>query len=167
MMKADGIVAFYSQSDDQLKARGAIYDEWDEWYEGALIFEKGVVRAVRKNDGAHPVWITGANVPSVPFNIIEDGKVRSKGIVLYANDLGAIQEKDAPKECPRCGNLYVGFPALSRRYNIDICPECGLDEAARDMTKKNPLAPDEWFRNPIEIVLAWERIIPPSKEEEE
>ncbi len=35
--------------------------------------------------------------------------------------------------CPRCGKIYVQFPALSRRDNETlICPECGTAEAFED-----------------------------------
>ena len=32
--------------------------------------------------------------------------------------------------CPRCGLLYAGQPALSRKDNLTmICPDCGTREA--------------------------------------
>lgn len=32
--------------------------------------------------------------------------------------------------CPRCGNAYVGVPALSRTDNVTlICPDCETREA--------------------------------------
>ena len=71
----------------------------------------------------------------------------------------------APRECPRCGNRYEGYPALSRRFVVDICPECGADEAFRDATGMDPLAPEEWFRNPEEIVLTSGEIVLTSEEE--
>ncbi len=93
-MRADGVVAFYGQSDDELEARGTIYDEWGAWGGKTLIFEKGVVCAVWTEGGTLPAWITLASVPSVPFDIIEDGEVQSRGIVLFANDLGTLQEEE-------------------------------------------------------------------------
>lgn len=34
------------------------------------------------------------------------------------------------RRCPRCGRLYKGYPALSRKDNkTEICPECGTAEA--------------------------------------
>ena len=34
------------------------------------------------------------------------------------------------KQCPRCGNLYAGAPAISRTDNETlICPDCGTREA--------------------------------------
>jgi len=39
------------------------------------------------------------------------------------------------KECPRCGESYTTFPALSRRDNkTDICSACGTSEAMEDIT---------------------------------
>lgn len=93
-MRADGIVAFYGQSDDELEARGAIYDEWGAWGGKVLIFEKGVVCAVWTEGRTLPAWITLASVSGVTFDIIEDGEVQSRGIVVLANDLGALQEED-------------------------------------------------------------------------
>lgn len=38
--------------------------------------------------------------------------------------------------CPRCGQRYSGYPALSRRDNkTEICPQCGVDEALEDWLK--------------------------------
>lgn len=35
--------------------------------------------------------------------------------------------------CPRCGEVYEDFPALSRRDNKTlICPGCGTAEALED-----------------------------------
>ncbi len=35
-----------------------------------------------------------------------------------------------PKVCPLCGQIYYGFPALSRSDDVtEICPECGIREA--------------------------------------
>lgn len=37
------------------------------------------------------------------------------------------------KTCPRCGDQYEEFPALSRRDNkTDICSDCGTEEALID-----------------------------------
>ena len=34
------------------------------------------------------------------------------------------------KKCPKCGNTYQGYPALSRKDNkTKICPDCGTREA--------------------------------------
>ncbi len=34
-----------------------------------------------------------------------------------------------PRICPKCGCSYTEMPALSRVYNIQICPDCGTREA--------------------------------------
>lgn len=34
--------------------------------------------------------------------------------------------------CPKCGKEYTDAPALSRKDNTDICPECGTREALED-----------------------------------
>lgn len=40
------------------------------------------------------------------------------------------------RECPKCGNLYTGYPALSRRDNkTEICSDCGVREALEDFIK--------------------------------
>lgn len=53
--------------------------------------------------------------------------------------------------CPRClGNVpdahnkgkYPG--ALSRVANMEICSECGLDEALRDFRKEEPVQVENW-----------------------
>lgn len=33
------------------------------------------------------------------------------------------------RKCPRCGAAYVGYPAISRINNAEICPDCGTREA--------------------------------------
>ena len=41
--------------------------------------------------------------------------------------------------CPRCGNMYTGYPALSRLDNrTNICSPCGTDEALREYFNKPP-----------------------------
>lgn len=33
-------------------------------------------------------------------------------------------------KCPKCGNNYIGYPAISREDNeTEICPVCGQREA--------------------------------------
>ncbi len=92
-MKADGVVAFYGQSDDLLEACGAIEDEWGAYGGLSLCFEKGVLSAVWTHGGRLPAWITLASVHGEPFAIIEDGNVQSRGIVVIANDLGKLLEE--------------------------------------------------------------------------
>lgn len=55
--------------------------------------------------------------------------------------------------CPRCGNHRMADNpirnALSRAADIQICDECGMDEAIRDFTG-DPLPNREWdiMKNP-------------------
>ena len=38
------------------------------------------------------------------------------------------------KVCPRCGQKYIGHPALSRKDNLTmICPDCGTREALESL----------------------------------
>lgn len=57
--------------------------------------------------------------------------------------------------CPRCQkNHYTPYPdykgepppppALSRVAKVDVCSDCGLDEALRDAQRLPPIPPDEW-----------------------
>lgn len=40
---------------------------------------------------------------------------------------------DNVRICPRCGNEYIDYPAISRTDNeTEICPACGMDEAFED-----------------------------------
>lgn len=42
-------------------------------------------------------------------------------------------DNETPKKCPKCGNWFLSYPALSRRDNETyICPDCGVKEAMED-----------------------------------
>jgi len=42
---------------------------------------------------------------------------------------------DFGTKCPRCGDFYTNYPAISRRDNkTEICPHCGHEEALYDFT---------------------------------
>ena len=42
-------------------------------------------------------------------------------------------DNETPKKCPKCGNWFLNYPALSRRDNSTyICPDCGVKEAMED-----------------------------------
>lgn len=43
-----------------------------------------------------------------------------------------LQDEGEYDLCPRCGEALGRHPALSRRYDIDICSECGTREALHD-----------------------------------
>lgn len=34
--------------------------------------------------------------------------------------------------CPICGKKIKGYPALSRRSDVEICEQCGIREALED-----------------------------------
>lgn len=50
--------------------------------------------------------------------------------------------------CPRCGekrmNVRLGRNALSRQADVQICDECGMDEALREMPPGNTLPLEDW-----------------------
>lgn len=41
--------------------------------------------------------------------------------------------REKMKTCPRCGQSYTGYPAVSRNGLGDICPACGQREALEAM----------------------------------
>ena len=46
--------------------------------------------------------------------------------------------------CPRCGNTYIDYPALSRKDNkTEICSTCGQAEALLQMMGTD-LKDDKW-----------------------
>lgn len=45
--------------------------------------------------------------------------------------------------CPRCGNKYLDYPAISRKDNkTEICPTCGQAEALLEMIGQED---EEWY----------------------
>ena len=46
------------------------------------------------------------------------------------------EEWNRIKTCPRCGQAYTGYPAVSRNGLGDICPACGQREALEAMGMK-------------------------------
>lgn len=38
--------------------------------------------------------------------------------------------------CPCCNKKIIGFPALSRYSNIEICSDCGVEEALQNFLEK-------------------------------
>ena len=65
-----------------------------------------------------------------------------KGIMeLYKK----MQEKQECRNCPRCGlERMAKRNALSRQFDIDVCPECGSDEALR-AAGNNALPVSDWW----------------------
>lgn len=66
------------------------------------------------------------------------------------------------RPCPRCGlrrmNPAKVKNALSRYAHVYICPECGMDEALRDM-RNLALPLNHWW-----IINRWKKIFAPEKE---
>lgn len=58
----------------------------------------------------------------------------------YMGTVTAIQPKEEVlevRDCPRCGCLYTGYPAISRKDNkTEICSDCGLAEAMNAFMKE-------------------------------
>lgn len=47
--------------------------------------------------------------------------------------------------CPRCGNDYDGYPALSRTDNTThVCSTCGTAEAMEDYLGSGPTPQTAW-----------------------
>ncbi len=92
-MKAEGIAIFYGQSDDELEVRGAMMDEWGAWGGTTLCFENGVVSAVwiSSNEMSRSPWFVLTNVPNQQFEIREEGRIDSIGIVVFLKDLGRLK----------------------------------------------------------------------------
>lgn len=38
--------------------------------------------------------------------------------------------------CPRCGNMLGKYPAVSRYADVDICDDCGTEEAMMSFNGK-------------------------------
>lgn len=52
--------------------------------------------------------------------------------ILYEEEVRQTSNEETREEhiCPKCGNLYLGFPAISRVDNkTEICSRCGQMEA--------------------------------------
>ena len=64
------------------------------------------------------------------------------------NNLMELQEQGTLFPCPRCGhermNPKAERNALSRRVNVYICSQCGMEEALLDAVGKPPLPIEKW-----------------------
>jgi hypothetical protein len=115
--KEEGLVIVFGASDDLVEIRGAIHDELDAFEGVTFQMDKkGVIekpiqsdmdeedfevqfeeylerkkKAVKIsaiwNDYGNPCWEYRTDVPHETFDIMEDGEVYCKGIVLSVNDL--------------------------------------------------------------------------------
>lgn len=112
--KAAGLVVIFGASDDLMELRGAINDEFD-CYDGgtALIDAKGLlpardsiegdddlrdffareplakkVEAVFGQEAPAPTWTYNTTIPHATFDVMEDGELYCRGIVISVADLG-------------------------------------------------------------------------------
>lgn len=76
-----------------------------------------------------------------------EAEVKGKQMV---EELGKLQDEGLAGglPCPRCGHdrmeKRMVCNALSRRAKVYICPDCGMDEAIRDMAGQPPLPFTQW-----------------------
>lgn len=47
--------------------------------------------------------------------------------------------------CPRCGQKYRGYPALSRYCKAEICSQCGTEEAMMGYLGIPMMPFDNWY----------------------
>lgn len=77
--------------------------------------------------------------------------------------LRVVQKEGRAMPCPRCGRRVMdrraGANALSRHADIMICPACGVDEALRDATGREPKPFSQWSA----VKVAMEACPPPPK----
>lgn len=93
-MKAQGIVMFYSLSDDLLEACGAMREEWGAWNGTTVSFEKGIVTSKFTGRIDLPDWLIFTSAPYRTFRVMEEGRIQCIGIVVHASDLGQPLEED-------------------------------------------------------------------------
>ena len=63
-----------------------------------------------------------------------------------------MKKTNEEKKCPRCLEVYTGYPALSRRDNrTDICSDCGTREALMDFYPLKKLLSIPKLKEALEI----------------
>jgi hypothetical protein len=112
LMKRDGLVAIFGASDDLTEFRGAIHDEAGAGEETEhFLTRKGLLTSrcgegddcpyfAEKKDHLKPViralwcppgfdgsWLIVADIPHATFDIMEDGEVYCRGVVISIEDL--------------------------------------------------------------------------------
>lgn len=90
--------------------------------------------------------ICGANLDPGEVCDCENPTVSAKEII---EDYGRKQKENGCTICPRCGRMHRMYKesvknALSRRADVYICSQCGMDEAVRDMIGVEPCPFAEW-----------------------
>lgn len=91
-MEEDDVTVFYGASDDLLEAEGAFNEEFGAWKGTTIYFEHGYVTA--EWTGGNPTWVISTNVPHVTFDIMEEGEVFCKGIIVHQSDLGEMIDEE-------------------------------------------------------------------------
>lgn len=78
---------------------------------------------------------------------LREQKETNGNVFTLIRDLNMILKGDVileEKICPRCGNSYLDYPAISRKDNkTEICPTCGQAEALLQLSGKD-LKDDRW-----------------------
>lgn len=58
------------------------------------------------------------------------------------------------KNCPRCGENYEDFPAMSRTDNkTEVCPPCGTAEALEDFLGTGAMPQADWVKNRAKVAI--------------
>ena len=80
------------------------------------------------------------------FHVVETPEELEQSFSWYSSLALGPEEK-----CPRCGKLFNPHRgALSRRVNVSICSECGVQEALEDFVQAEKMGLDDWY-----IVKVW------------
>ena len=78
----------------------------------------------------------------IPIDGLTGDEQIINGIIEFYKDM---QDKKNYPHCPRCGQeRMTDRNAISRQFNIDVCPTCGADEALR-AKNGNVLPAEEWW----------------------
>lgn len=106
--------------------------------------------------------VTQTGVPESEISAFKDkiktilGKVKTETTIEEAKEiiesLLPLQDdfEKGAIPCPRCGRYTMDYPAvknaLSRRANIYICSDCGMEEAMLDAAGMEPLPLNKWAK---------------------
>lgn len=122
-----------------------VLDEMDD-VQAPPIGTQGTVTAVDDTGSICPDWDEAGSLSVVC------GKDRCHKIVTEAEakktlDFYGKRQPEEDARCPRCGDIMFGKlhrNSLSRRANIMICPDCGMEEALEDAGKREKLPLMRW-----------------------
>jgi len=139
-----GLVIAYGCSDDLLEFEGAVWDEFGAYEGRTFLIENGRPVPVDENcdnmkkateitavwhDEGFPCWTIETAIPHETFNLYEEGKLFSVGIVFDIADTmdkPAVLDRGRWEGCEYCAD--DDCPLLDYKY----CPMCGkpMTEAA-------------------------------------